>query len=233
MRRIGGALVAAMVVAMLMSLLSSHDVATAACPVPTAKVRPTRVARGVTVTITGQYFGDDCLDTGTVPEGVGRLGTPLGGLVIVIDQADREYIVATGSADDTYEFKVDIVVPRTLEPGPATVSIIAGDARMNLDTPMVISAVDPVGEGDAAVAAFGPTTTAPTDTAVTEVPPPPIPAEIPDVQPSTTVAVVQTAPLDEQAGTSQSWRAYGLVVGGVAVLAIIVFIAWSRSKRWQ
>jgi len=76
-------------------------------------------------------------------------------------------------------------------------------------------------------------TVAPTDTAVTEAPPP-IPAEIPDVQPSTTVAVDQTvAPLDQDGHANQTWRAYGLVVGGIAMLMIIGFVAWSRSRRWQ
>jgi len=228
MRRIGGAFIAAIIV----SLLTSHGTAAAACPVPTAKVRPTRVARGATVTITGQYFGNDCLDTGTVPAGVGPLGDPLTGLVIVIDQGDREYTVAYGSADAKYEFSVDVVVPSGLEPGQATVSIVAGDARMNLPTPLVISASAPIGKGDAVVATFGTTTTAPTDTAVTE-PPPPIPAEIPDLQPTTTVAIEQTAPADQEGSGSQTWRAYGLAVGGVAVLLIIGFIAWSRSGRWQ
>jgi len=228
MRRIGGALIAAIIAL----LLTSHGVAAAACPQPTAKVRPTRVARGATLTISGQYFGDDCLDTGTVPAGVGKLGDPLNGLVIVIDQADREYVVASGSADADYGFSVDVVVPAGLEPGQATVSIVAGDARMNLATPLVISASAPIGKGDATVATFGPTTIAPTDTPVTG-PPPPIPAEIPDLQPTTTVAVEQTAPVDQEGSPSQTWRAYGLVVGGVAVLAIIGFIAWSRSRRRQ
>ena len=196
MRRLGGTLIAAIIV----SLLSSHATADASCAQPSARVRPTRVARGATFTVTGQNFGDGCFDTGTVPAGVGRLGDPLTGLTIVIDQADREYIVATGSADAGYEFTVDIVVPRDLEPGQATVSIIAGDARMNLDTPLVISAVSPIGKGDAAVATFGPDT---------------------------------VAPLDQSGQTNQTWRAYGLVVGGIAVLMIIGFVAWSRSRRWQ
>jgi len=228
-RRLGGTLIAAIIV----SLLSSHATADASCAQPSARVRPTRVARGATFTITGQNFGDGCFDAGTVPEGVGPLGDPLTGLTIVIDQGDREYIVATGSADAAYEFRVDVVVPPDLEPGQATVSIIAGDARMNLDTSLVISAVNPIAGSDASVATFGPTTIAPTDTAVTEAPPP-IPAEIPDVQPSTTVAVDQTvAPLDQDGHADQTWRAYGLVVGGIAVLMIIGFVAWSRSRRWQ
>jgi len=220
------------VTATFASLLWTHSTATAACPVPTVKFRPTRVARGATVTITGQHFGDGCPDTGTLPEGAGELGEPLTGLVIVIDQGDREYVVANGSADDAYEFSVDIVVPAGLEPGQATIGILAGDARLNLDSPLVISAVQPLSEGDQAVPTFGPTTTASTDPAVTE-PPPPIPAEIPDVQPTTTVAVLDTAPIDGPRTSSQTWRAYVLVVGGVAVLLIIGFIAWSRSKSWQ
>jgi hypothetical protein len=184
------------------------------------------------VTITGQYFGDGCADTGTLPAGAGPLGQPLTGLVIVIDQADREYVVATGSADDRYEFAVDVVVPAGLQPGQATVSIVAGDARMEVPTPLVISAAAPVGNKNDAVATFGPSTTAETGAAVTEAPPP-VPAEIPDLQPSTTVAVLETVPLGDQGAPSQAWRAYGLAVGGVAMLAIIGFIAWSRSRRWQ
>src|SRR3954451_10729528 len=124
---------------MFSSLLLTHGTATASCAAPTAKFRPARVARGATMTITGQYFGDQCLDTGTVPEGVGKLGDPLAGLVIVIDQADREYVVASGSADQDYKFSVEIIVPAGLEPGEATVGILAGDARMNLDSPLAIS----------------------------------------------------------------------------------------------
>src|SRR4051812_20530715 len=225
-------MLAAMLAATFAPLLWSPGTTTATCPTPTVKFRPTRVARGATVTITGQNFGDGCFDSGTVPEGVGKLGDPLAGLVIVIDQADREYVVASGSADRDYKFSVEITVPAGLEPGEATVGILAGDARMNLDSPLVISAVQPVGEDDQTVATFGPTTTASADPAVTEATPP-IPAEIPDLQPTTTIAVLDTAPIDEQGTSSQTWRAYGLAVGGVAVLLIIGFIAWSRSKRWQ
>ena len=86
------------------------------------------------LTITGQYFGDDCLDTGTVPPGVGALGNPLTGLAIVIDQGEREFLVATGSADSDYSFQVDVVVPSELEPGEASMSIIgAGDARLTIN----------------------------------------------------------------------------------------------------
>jgi hypothetical protein len=228
----GGPVVAAMFAATFASLLWSHGTTTASCPAPTVKFRPARVARGATVTITGQNFGDRCFDTGTVPEGVGRLGDPLAGLVIVIDQADREYVVASGSADQDYKFAVEFVVPAELEPGQATVGILAGDARMNLDSPLLISAVQPVGEDDRTVATFGPTTSTSPQSAVTEATPP-IPAEIPDLQPTTTIAVLDTAPIDEQGTSSQTWRAYALVVGGVAVLLIIGFIAWSRSQRWQ
>src|SRR3954465_13558570 len=108
MRRIGGgvtgAVVGAVVTATLASLPWSHSTATAACPVPAVKFRPTRVARGATVTIAGQHFGDGCPDTGTLPAGVGELGDPLTGLVLVIDQGDREYVVANGSANDAFEF---------------------------------------------------------------------------------------------------------------------------------
>jgi len=222
----------AVVAATLASVLSTHTAATASCVAPTARLRPSRVTRGATLTITGQYFGDGCADTGTVAPGAGALGEPLTGLVIAIDQADREYIVATGSADDRYEFSVDVVVPAGLQPGQATVSVVAGDARMEVPTPLVISAAAPVGNRKETVATFGPSTTAETDAAVTEAPPP-IPAEIPDLQPSTTVAVLETVPLGDQVTPNEAWRAYGLAVGGVAVLAIIGFIAWSRSRRWQ
>ena len=43
-----------------------------------------------------------------------RLGNPLTGLVIVIDQGTDEFVVATGSADSDYAFEVDVVVPTDL-----------------------------------------------------------------------------------------------------------------------
>ncbi len=86
------------------------------------------------LTITGKYFGDDCLDTGTLPPGVGALGNPLTGILIVIDQGSLEFPVANGSADSDYSFQVDVVVPSELAPGEASINILAvGDARLTVD----------------------------------------------------------------------------------------------------
>ena len=123
MRLLGAALAVAAAAVGIAPVVTELPAA-ASCAEPTVKFSSLRINRGAVLTITGRNFGDDCLDTGTVPAGVGPLGSPLTGLAIVIDQGEREFLVATGSADSDYEFEVDVVVPSELEPGEATLSIM-------------------------------------------------------------------------------------------------------------
>lgn len=206
-----------------------HETAGASCVAPMVKFKPSRVARGDVLTITGRYFGDECLDTGTLPPGVGALGIPLTGLAIVINQGPNEFLVATGSADSDYEFQVEVVVPSQLEPGEAVLSVVgAGDARLTIDPALVISGASPITSSEATVATFGPPTTDPEP--VGSLPPTPLPAEIPD-EPDATPAPLSTTPIDDTDDSSDLQRAISVGFAGVVAIAAIGFAAWSRSKR--
>jgi hypothetical protein len=200
------------------------------CAAPIVKFKPTRVARGGVLTITGQNFGD-CLSSGTVPGSVGPLGTPLVGLAIVIDQGDREFLVARGSADSDYEFEVEIVVPEELEPGEASLNLLGGgDARLAISPTLVISGAQPISSAEATLATFGPQPNTDTE-ADASVPPPILPADIPDEN-AATVPPLSTAPVEIDGSDSDHQRRI-LAVGFAVAVAIggMVFALWSRSKR--
>ena len=219
------------VTALFAALSVSPSPATASCVAPVVKFKPTRVARGGVLTITGQYFGDDCLDTGTLPAGIGPLGNPLTGLVVVIDQGTREFVVASGSAGSDYTFKVDVVVPSGLEPGDASINVLGvGDARLTTDTPLVISNAAPAsGSTDTTVATFGPPTTPDTEPPGSSTPAP-LPAEIPD-DPVATAPPLSAVTIVESTDSRDLQRAIGVGVAGVVTIGAIGFAVWSRSRR--
>ncbi len=198
------------------------------CPAPAVKFRPARIARGGVLTITGSNFGD-CLDPGT--GGAGPLGSPLTGLLIVIDQGANEFVVANGSADDDYSFRVEVVVPADLEPGEASLNLLgAGDARMEITPSLVISNASPVSSDPATVATFGPQP--PTDTEPdATIPPPILPGDIPDEH-AVTIPPLSTAPIEIDDGSSETQRRV-ITVGLAVALAIgaLGFALWSRSNR--
>ncbi|MEP7048028.1 MAG: hypothetical protein ABI949_15160 [Ilumatobacteraceae bacterium] len=204
----------------------------ASCVGPTLKLKPARVARGAVLTINGQFFGDDCADTGTLPHEAGPLGTPLTGLSIVIDQGDHEFVVATGSAGADYSFKVDVVVPAALEAGDAVVNVLGvGDARLASDTPLVISTASPQTPVDAGVATFGPTTTTGPRPSITESPVP-LPGEIPD-EPAATTPPLSTAPapVTDNSTTRDLQRAIGVGIAGIVAIGATAFAVWGRIRR--
>ena len=142
---------------LLAAPLVAHRAAAADCAAPKVTFRPARVARGAVLTITGQYLGDDCLDTGTLPPGVGPLGLPLEGLAIVINQGTNEFLVATGSANSEYSFEVTSWSP-PVGAGRGGFSLVgSGDARMTIDLPLVISTAPPT-PIEGSVVTFGPPT---------------------------------------------------------------------------
>ena len=224
----GVAVLAAVVLTMPMK---SPQPVEASCVRPTFKFKPARVARGGVLTITGQNFGDDCLDTGTLPPGVGPLGHPLTGIVIVIDQADVEFVVATGSADSDYAFRVEVVVPPGLAPGDATVQLLGADeARLTTDAPLVIANASPIGSAVATVATFGPPTTPDTEP-LGSLPLTPLPAEIPD-EPATTTPTLSTTPIvDGGSTTGDLQRAIAVGVAGVVAIGAAVVAVRGRFKR--
>jgi hypothetical protein len=229
--RLLGAVFAVTAAALCAVPLLPEQPAMASCVGPTVKFKPSRITRGGVLTITGQYFGDDCLDTGTVPPGVEPLGSPLTGLAIVIDQGEREFLVATGSADSDYEFQVDIVVPSELEPGEATLSIIgAGDARLPISPALVISTAPPLDSAETTVATFGPPSTSDTQPPGS-VPPPILPADIPD-EPVDTAPPLSAVPIEaDTTDSSGVQRAISVGVAGVVAIGALGFALWSRSRR--
>ena len=209
--------------------LASDHPAAASCVGPTVKVKPSKVARGGVLTITGQFFGDNCPDTGSVPPGVGPLGNPLTGLAIVIDQGDNEFVLATGSADAKYEFRVEVVVPAGLEPGEATLNLLgSGDARMVITPTLVISSATPIESSEVTVATFGPATTDPGSTGTD--PPTPLPAEIPDA-PIVTTPPLSTLPVVHDNHDRDLQIAIGVGVAGVVAIGLTAFAVWGRSRR--
>jgi hypothetical protein len=208
-------------------MAATQEVA-ASCPESTLQFKPTRVARGGVLTITGKNLGDDCLDTGTVPPGVGPLGNPLTGLAVVINQGALEFVVATGSADGDYAFQVEVVVPAGLEPGEATVNLLAGDGRLAATTPLVISAVAPRGSAEAPIATFGPPATEPEP--LGSLPPVILPADIPD-EPVTTAPPLSAPPIEIETGTGDLQRAIAVAVAGVVLVGATVFAVWGRLRR--
>jgi hypothetical protein len=184
------------------------------------------------LTISGQQFGDDCLDTGTLPPGIGPLGTPLEGLAIVIVQGSNEFVLASGSADSDYEFRVEVVVPAELEPGEATLNILgAGDARLTVTPTLRITSAEPSGPTETTIATFGPPTTLEPEPPGTD-PVVVLPAEIPDGPPATT-PTLSTTPVavnDDNNHTDQQ-RAISVGFAGVVAIAAIVFAVWNRSNR--
>ena len=219
-----------MATAFLVAPAISNHAASASCVGPVLSFKPTKVVRGGTVTISGQNLGDDCLDTGTLPQGVGPLGTPLTGLAIVIDQGTNEFVVATGSADSHYSFRVDVVVPSKLEPGEATLAVLgAGDARLTISPSLDISTAPPLGSADTTAVTFGPPTTPdtePTGTAAPIV----LPAEIPD-ESVATAPPVSAAPIEQNSDNTNLQKAIGVGVAGAVAIGATAFAVWARSRR--
>lgn len=209
---------------------TTEQSAAASCVGPTVAFAPTRVVRGGDLAINGQHFGDDCLDTGTLPPGIGPLGNPLNGLVIVIIQGTNEFVVANGSADDDYTFHVDVVVPPELQPGDAFINVLgAGDARLSVDPPLVISAATPH-DTEATVATFGPP---PEDTVPPgSLPPPVLPADIPDEPLPTTPPLPAPVEADDGIGSTTGMQhAIAVGVAGVVAIGAVGFAIWDRQRR--
>lgn len=135
--------------------------ATADCAGPTFEHDSGEHAPGSTITVVGVGFGDNCYDTGPPPPGEGILGRPIADITIAIAQDGRETDVATGSADASYEFSVDVVLPPDLAPGSAEVRVRWGagfDAFLTSDGDLTVTDDPPVA-GDHEVRTFGPDST--------------------------------------------------------------------------
>jgi hypothetical protein len=139
--------------------------AVADCWGPEIEYAPVAAARAEVVHVAGTAFGDSCHDTGPPPSGQGVLGAPLTGIEVVIAQGSQELVVAVGSASADYEFAVDVVVPSTLVPGPATLFVrMRSWGRLVADRtnqPLIISEAQPVTTEPGPPASFGTPTPSP------------------------------------------------------------------------
>lgn len=154
-------------VVLMAALLSVPATASASCVGPQLSYGGGQVRPGDTVPVVGQYWGDDCYDTGSPPEGEGGLGLPRRGIVVVFQQGSTQTVVARGNADADYEFQVDVMIPETAVAGEARLAAWAGDEEefAAAGEPLV---VDSAGEGSLVrVASFGPTDSAVTRPAPT------------------------------------------------------------------
>lgn len=87
----------------------------AACAGPQLTVDPLSGPAGATVTLHGEFFGTDCIDTGPNP----GLGAPAQDIALYFVQDDVPVEVATVDADTNYEFTVEVTVPSEATEGPA------------------------------------------------------------------------------------------------------------------
>jgi hypothetical protein len=107
--------------------------------------------------VVGQYWGDDCFDTGPPPAGKGDLGLPRQGITVMFEQDGTQTVVARGNADADYQFQVDIVIPPNAAPGGARLAARASEEEQFAATGGPLEVVS-TGQGSPlVVASFGPT----------------------------------------------------------------------------
>ncbi len=207
----------------LVALALTAPPAAAFCPGPEVTYDAGPTDRGARLTITGTGFGDECLDTGPLAPGVGRLGDPLTGIEIYLVQGDDAALVAAGSADDAYEIAVDVVIPSVLAPGEASLSVIApgfdGEIVSVEQEPLVIS--DAPADPDAdAIVTFGP------DAQPVEVVPPVAAGPADQADPTAPAAA-----LIESGEANEGWLALGVALLVLIAGAALAVFAWDRSRR--
>jgi hypothetical protein len=133
MRRMFGVVVLGLLAALTMAL-GAPD-AGADCMGPTLRVNPAGGPGGSTVTVTGDYFGTNCYDTGPPPLGQGYLGLPQTGIAITFtDAAGAPTTLATVDAGPQYHFQVEVQIPADAATGAGTFQ-----AGGSLDVPFEVS----------------------------------------------------------------------------------------------
>ena len=197
--------------AMFVVTASSVAVAPAAgadCMGPAITPLTSPVGRGLTITVQGEGWGDSCYDTGPPPAGQGALGQPLTGIEVVITQGPTEVVVARGDADAKYTFTVDITVPDSLQPGPATVSARSPQSSA-VPQPQPITISDqPAITAEQTVAAFGPNATS---------------------DPTDAVARATGEPVEQSSGNTNPWALpITVAIGMLAFVGIV-----TRRRRYR
>jgi hypothetical protein len=97
--------------ALIVALLLPVGPAAASCVGPTVEVTPATAATGSAVTVHGEYFGTDCLDTGPPPAGMGVLGEPAQDVEVVLRHGEGEVVLGQADATSDYAFTIEVTVP--------------------------------------------------------------------------------------------------------------------------
>lgn len=240
--------------AILVGIVALQRPAAADCAGPTPAVEEGDYLPGEPVPVSGQWFGDNCYDTGPPPPGEGTLGRPIADIEVWFEQGDTEWLVAVGAADADYAWSVAPPVPLDASPGDlavvlryeawggpqewpvASVTVLAGE-------PVGTVPVEPIrfGPDDAALEppapepADPPTTEAPVPDPIDETEPPagePVDEEPPPDAPTTTVPADDSSTdsddQDSDGGDDSRGRniALGIAAAGGAVAGLLVL-----SKR--
>ena len=110
------------VVALAVLLLPGCDLTTgvgASCVGPQVTVTPTTVAAGDRVQVEGQWFFDDCYDSGQPGNPPATQDVAL--RIVPSGSAARTFDLATVDADENGEVHATVAIPDDVPPGPARI----------------------------------------------------------------------------------------------------------------
>ncbi|MCB0963733.1 MAG: hypothetical protein KDA98_10600 [Acidimicrobiales bacterium] len=96
------------------------------CSGPRLHHEPATVDRGATVHVEGEGWVAECWDTFPRPPSDPPRAPASTDIEIHVVQGDRRVLVAEGDAGEDYRFAVDVPIPTTLDPGPATIEAGTG-----------------------------------------------------------------------------------------------------------
>lgn len=189
-------------VAVILGVVVLQDPAGADCAGPEISHDTGEFSHHSTVTVTGRFFGDNCYDTGPPPEGEGSLGRPLTAIEVLLVQDGSEWVVASGNADESYTFEVEITIPADVAPGHVEVAArwpgSGGELGSNAGAIMVVAGN--TDNQDVLPATFGPE---PVAAATSEATSP------------------RSEPAEDDAGRGR-WIAAGMVIAAAALGGLVV-----------
>ncbi|MEM7140910.1 MAG: hypothetical protein AAF548_07725 [Actinomycetota bacterium] len=130
--------------AVLVGIVGLQRPAAASCVGPTPSFEEGEYQRGEPVPVAGEWFGDNCYDTGLSPEGEDVLGRPITDIEVWFLQGDIGWLVARGDAGFDYAWWTSPPVPNDASPGTLTVELRYGTNEWPLGTITVLDGA-PIG----------------------------------------------------------------------------------------
>ena len=97
------------------------------CVAPTLTVSSGVIRAGDSISVHGQWFVANCVDT--VVNGTRAAEIPISEVRLRLVTAERPYSLATVHPDATGAFDVAVTIPEGLQPGPATIDDTHGDGQ--------------------------------------------------------------------------------------------------------